>query len=1147
MTSRRENNTNTNTNTNSANNNHSDCGPDSENNQNNQFLAGLTALLQEQIRAQGAQIQQLLQAQTTNAGNNHLTANQNPIYKSFLELGPPEFKGETDPLIAEQWFQAMETAFEFMQITDTDRLRCATYMFRDDARVWWNGAKAALNLTTLTWNGFKDVFYGKYFTVSTQTRWARDFLEIRQGNMSIEEYVKKFERGRYFVPMISGDPAEELKHFTEGLNAFIRKDVRLSGAKNYKDAVDQAMLSEKDRNDIIRESQAKRSSYQNLDQQGNSSRKRPYQAPPQHRPYQQQQPRPQGQKQLALPAPKSAIAPTACQKCGKLHSSQCMAGTGVCFLCKNPGHYRKDCPQSKEPVRGRVFAMAHDQVDPNTTIVTVPDKSISGFSISLPSGEELSSDLIIRGCSVQMQSHELLADLIILNMFDFDVIFGMDWLSRYEATIDCKRRTVSLKTKDGEPFLFHATLKHNSSLLISVGLPPAREVEFGIELMLGTQPVSKAPYSFDEHRQHLTTVLQVLKEKQFFAKFSKCEFWLEQIAFLGHLVSAKGIECEKNFLVLKKKLMTSPVLAITKGIGRFVIYTDASKSGLGAVLMQDGKVIAYASRQLKIHENNYPTHDLELAAVVFALKLWRHYLYDFERLRLEVVEPMEVCALSTLTMVPSLLDKIRTGQASDQQLLTWKLKDEAKGGALYTVKDGVVHHKRRMWVPTVNSLREDVMTEAHTVPYSIHPGSTKMFKDLQMLYWWLGMKKDIVKFVSEWLTCQQVKVEHQRPAGLLKPLHIPTWKWEDVTMDFVIGLPITQRRMNSIWIIVDRLTKSAHFLPVRNNFSMNQYAELYIREVVRLHGVPARIVSDRDPRFTSNFWKSLHNGLGTKLAFSIAFHPQTDGKSERVIQILEDLLRACMIDFGGNWESKTPLHWDEIGERAVLGPEIVQQTVDMIAKIRDRMLTAQSHQKSYADRRRRELEFQVGDHVFLKVSPWKGVLRFGKKGKLSPRYIGPFEILDKVGTRAYRVALPPNLEDVHNSQQNQTFYNGADQSVRSMLDAAANGSLFRNTPAEAWEIIWNKAESNIGWPDVKKERKAGVLEGHKPEEQQLFEVEAANFAGNQGRRPYNSYNSYKNTYNQNWQNQPKKEVQKPSFEEIMMKYVAGTEARLQNQ
>ncbi|XP_073137238.1 uncharacterized protein [Henckelia pumila] len=674
MASRRRNNTNANAN--AANNNHNDCGPDSENNQNNQFLAGLTALLQEQSRAQGAQIQQLLQAQTANAENNHPAANQNPIYK----------------------------------------------------------------------------------------RLAREFLEIRQGNMSIAEYVKKFERGRYFVPMISGDPAEELKHFTEGLNAFIRKDVRLSGVKNYKEAVDQAMLSEKDRNDIIKESQAKRSNYQGRDQQGNSNRKRPYQAPPQHRSYQQQQPRPQGQKQLALPAPKSANAPTACQKYGKLHSGQCMMGTGVCYLCKQPGHFAKECPQQRGPVKGRVFAMTHEQVDTNSAIVT---------------GEELGSDLIIRGCSIQMQGHELYADLIILKMSDFDVIFGCEG---FLASVTCDQELPRPKLEDVEvvrdfPEVFHDDIAR---------LPPAREVEFGIELMPGTQPASKAPYRLaPTEMKELKVQLQELLNK----------------GFIRPSISLWGAPCEKSFLVLKKKLMTAPVLAIPEGTGRFVIYTDASKSGLGVVLMQDGKVIAYASRQLKIHEKNYPTHDLELAAVVFALKLWRHYLYGekyFERLRLEVVEPMEVCALSALTMVPSLLDKIRTGQASDQQLLTWKLKDEAKGGALYTVKDGIVHHKGRKWVPAVDSLREDVMIEAHTVPYSIHPGN------------------------------------------------------------------------------------------------------LYIREVVRLHGVPARIVSDRDPRFTSNFWKSLHHGLGTKLAFSTAFHPQTDGQSERVIQILEDLLRACMIDFGGN-------------------------------------------------------------------------------------------------------------------------------------------------------------------------------------------------------------------------------------------------------
>lgn len=197
--------------------------------------------------------------------------------------------------------------------------------------------------------------------------------------------------------------------------------------------------------------------------------------------------------------------------------------------------------------------------------------------------------------------------------------------------------------------------------------------------------------------------------------------------------------------------------------------------------------------------------------------------------------------------------------------------------------------------------------EAHTAPYSIHPGSTKIYHDLRRLFWWPGMKRDIACFISQCLTCQQVKSEHQRPAGLLHPLPIPQWKWEHITMDFIVGLPRTSRGYNSIWVIVDRLTKSAHFLAVKTTCNMHQYAEEYIKEIVRLHGIPISIVSDRDPKFTSEFWKSLHKALGTRLSFSTAFHPQSDGQSERVIQILEDMLRACTIDFSGSWDTKLPL------------------------------------------------------------------------------------------------------------------------------------------------------------------------------------------------------------------------------------------------
>ena len=263
-------------------------------------------------------------------------------------------------------------------------------------------------------------------------------------------------------------------------------------------------------------------------------------------------------------------------------------------------------------------------------------------------------------------------------------------------------------------------------------------------------------------------------------------------------------------------------------------------------------------------------------------------------------------------------------------------------------------------------------------------------------------------------------------------------------MDFVVGLPRTREGHDAIWVVVDRLTKSAHFLPVHTTSSMDQYAQLYIKEIVRLHGVPRSIVSDRDSRFTSTFWKSLHKTMGTTLAFSTAFHPQTDGQSERTIQTLEDMLRACILDFQGSWNKylplvefaynnsyhstidmapyealygrkcRSPIHWDEIGEKKFLGPELVQRTIEAVEKIRKRMLTAHSRQKSYADTRRRDLKFEVGDKVFLKVSPMKGVMRFGKKGKLSPRFVGPFEVLERIGVVAYRLALPPSLSAVHN-------------------------------------------------------------------------------------------------------------------------------------
>ena len=372
-----------------------------------------------------------------------------------------------------------------------------------------------------------------------------------------------------------------------------------------------------------------------------------------------------------------------------------------------------------------------------------------------------------------------------------------------------------------------------------------------------------------------------------------------------------------------------------------MIFSDASLNGLGCVLMQEDKVVAYASRQLKPHEKNYPTHDLELAAIVFALKIWRHYLYgekcfiytDHKSLKylpsqrelnlrqrrwMELIKDYDCVidyhpgkanvvadALSRKTMQTlrtlnahlsltddgtvvteviarlSLLNRVPEAQRKYEKISVIVSQIGNGKEIEFTVnEDGVLYYKDRVCVPDDNDLRKAILEEAYSGSFAIHPGSTKMYQDLKMSFWWFGMKRDISEFVTKCLVCQRVKAEHQVPSGLLQSIRIPEWKWDQIIMDFVVGLPLTGRKHDSVWVVVDRLTKSAHFLPMRTDYSLDKLVELYIKEIVQLHEIPISIISDRDPRFTSRFWGKLKEALGTRLNFSTAFHPQMDGQSE---------------------------------------------------------------------------------------------------------------------------------------------------------------------------------------------------------------------------------------------------------------------------
>ncbi|WVZ97615.1 hypothetical protein U9M48_043134 [Paspalum notatum var. saurae] len=323
--------------------------------------------------------------------------------------------------------------------------------------------------------------------------------------------------------------------------------------------------------------------------------------------------------------------------------------------------------------------------------------------------------------------------------------------------------------------------------------------------------------------------------------------------------------------------------------------------------------------------------------------------------------------------------------------------------ACFTLDDqGILWFKGRLVVPRDMELRKKILDEAHTSMFTMHPGSNKMYQDLKQKFWWTRMKREIAKYVSECDVCQRIKADHLKPAGMLQPLAVPSWKWEDIHMDFIVGLPRTRKGYDSIWVIIDRLTKSAHFIPVKTIYHAKTYAELYIARIVSLHGVPRSITSDRGSLFVSRFWEHLQTALGTTLIRSSAYHPQTSGQVER---LPKELRNGSFQALYGR-RCRTPLNWSEPGERAIFGPDLVIQAEEQVKLIHNNLKRAQSRQKSYSDKRRRPLVlvFEVDDNVYLRVSPMKG---------LAPRYVGPFKITEKCGPVAYRLELPPYLAAVH--------------------------------------------------------------------------------------------------------------------------------------
>ncbi|GKB25670.1 putative reverse transcriptase domain-containing protein [Tanacetum coccineum] len=463
----------------------------------------------------------------------------------------------------------------------------------------------------------------------------------------------------------------------------------------------------------------------------------------------------------------------------------------------------------------------------------------------------------------------------------------------------------------------------------------------------------------------------------------------------------------KSMTKLTQKGVNAPILALPEGSEDFMVYCDASHKGLGAVLMQREKIwrpYLYGTKCTVFTYHKSLQHILDQKELNMRQCRWLEFLSDYDRdIRyhpgkanvvadaLRHKERIKLLRVRALVMTIGLDLPKQILEGLIEALKPENLKNEDVGGMirkdipkekLKPRTDGTLCLNGRSWLPCYGDLRSVIMRESHKSKYSIHPGSEKMYRDMQKLYWWPNMKVDITTYVSKCLTCEK--------------------------------LPKSSQGFDTIWVIVDRLTKSARFLPIRENDPLDKLARLYLNRIVARHGIPVSIC-DRDRRFTSNFWKSFQKALGTQLSMSTAYHPETDGQSERTIQTLEDILRACVINFGKGWVKHFLLAEFSYNNSYHASIKAAPYEALYGRKCQSPVCWAKDRQKSYADLKQKPIEFEVGDRVVLKVSPWKGVVRFGKRGKLNLRYVRPFKVLAKVGKVAYRLELPQELSKVHHT------------------------------------------------------------------------------------------------------------------------------------
>nr|GEV85716.1 putative reverse transcriptase domain, ribonuclease H-like domain, aspartic peptidase domain protein [Tanacetum cinerariifolium] len=562
-----------------------------------------------------------------------------------------------------------------------------------------------------------------------------------------------------------------------------------------------------------------------------------------------------------------------------------------------------------------------------------------------------------------------------IKLYSFDVVVGMDWLSKYHARIICDEKVVNIPIDD-ETLIIRAQVmekkledKRLKDILVVTefldvfpedlpGLPQVRQVEFQIDLIPGATPVARAPYRLaHSEMQELSNQLQELADRGLFDYYWRFIKDLLKIAKSLTESTQKnkkytwGEDQETAFQLFKLNLCEALILALPEGNNDFVVYCDHP--------------IKYDTKCTVFTDHKSLQHILDKKELNTRQRRWLELLADYD------------CEI-----------RYHPGKVN-------VIADALRG------KERVKQLRVRSLVMNIHLKLPLQILEAQTEAIKEENIKAENLRGMDKAF---GIRPDGTRFIKNqiWLTL----FECQKPSGLLIQPEIPIWKWDRITMDFVSKLPKTSNEHDTIWFIVDRLTKSAHFIPTRATDSMETLIRLYIKEIISWHRVPISIILDRESHFTSRFWQSLQSDLGTQLDKSTTYHPKTDGQSERTIQTLKDMLRACVIDFGKGWKRNLPLVefsynnsynasikaapfealygrkcrspacWAEVRDVQLTGTEIISETTEKTVQIRQRLQAARDRQRSYANVRRKPLEFQVKDRIMLKASPRKGVIRF---------------------------------------------------------------------------------------------------------------------------------------------------------------------------